>query len=431
MIAPLAPAIPTFMTTLSREGVSEQLNFKASQKMPSRAFSTVLLLAATASSIIAVIPVFQFVGGMALRSINVLFQIESTIRGWRHEDSFGKITRCSKIAVIILGIGGLATGSSVLITASLVSEIALQALDLIHARNLKDDARAGKHRAAIILNSSVLVGMTCAPVMYYVSIIPVAMMAMFCDRKFFAHRTIRTNGYDKAEVCYYGIHSIIGVINMLMILIIDMVFRNHHYFRSIPMGTTAIPIPDLVCEDDPNYTYQYAVLTHNHKKIARLAQVVKNGYCPEELMKIDWSLPLTKESVELYDAIVGAYYRQHYSPPRHTLEILKKAPSHHLYSPEIIEKDLRHRKMVIQMFLAAQFYFANISGISAQQVQSGFSEEDAQFLRLMEIDVEGVWREVQAFTQKILGMRRQCVQKGRGVPLLPNEVATLVASFLQ
>jgi len=88
-----------------------------------------LLFAATACSIISIIPPCRLAGALALRTIALLSCSLTTSSNWSSDDSVSKLSKITQTAGVALGLVALAAAFPALLTASLAVDLGVQVFE--------------------------------------------------------------------------------------------------------------------------------------------------------------------------------------------------------------------------------------------------------------------------------------------------------------
>lgn len=116
-----------------------------------------LLVLTVATSIISVIPSLRLAGGLATRSITLLSSTLDCVKDPAAKEHWtNRLASYAKVAIVALGLAGLAAASPVLLIASLASDIGLQAIEMLRSVHKGETGKALAHFAMIAIDSLAL-----------------------------------------------------------------------------------------------------------------------------------------------------------------------------------------------------------------------------------------------------------------------------------
>lgn len=121
-----------------------------------------LLVAGVVSAAMALMSPLRPTASLALRSIVLLSSAVNMIDAWNQEGVLGKALHCGKIALLALGIVGLAVASPLLIAASIAADIAIQVFEAARALSDKNYPKACMHMSMILIDALALAAVVTA-----------------------------------------------------------------------------------------------------------------------------------------------------------------------------------------------------------------------------------------------------------------------------
>lgn len=123
-----------------------------------------LLVTATATSVLSLIPGLRLAGALATRSIVLLSSVSHAVSEGHRTSALGRMADYSRIAAVGLGLIGMATVKPMLIIASLATDIGVQVIEMASQLRVAihgdDDAlgRIALHGSIIVVDSLMLAG---------------------------------------------------------------------------------------------------------------------------------------------------------------------------------------------------------------------------------------------------------------------------------
>lgn len=122
-----------------------------------RAVQKGLLVLSVATAVISLIPPVRLAGALATRSIALLSStLDGAKQATRKDHWSNKAASCAKVAIVALGLAGLAAASPALLIASLASDVGLQAIEMVRSAWKGDGDKALAHFAILVVDSLVL-----------------------------------------------------------------------------------------------------------------------------------------------------------------------------------------------------------------------------------------------------------------------------------
>lgn len=183
-----------------------------------------LLVLATCAAIIASIPPLRFAGSLIGRGIAVISSINNyTLR--RNENRMpgikpiiyitDHVLKAAKVGAVVAGAIGVAFSAPVLITASLVADVALQTFEFLKTLIRGEEINAGIHFAMLIVNVVMLFAVTTASWPWIVTAAVTSSLAMFA-MAFLTLGSMKRDDETVDIICYFTLAAL-GIFNAFMI----------------------------------------------------------------------------------------------------------------------------------------------------------------------------------------------------------------------
>lgn len=230
----IGEGIEAFPNTVFPDGLSEIIANKADfpeamlPPPPPRALTTGsqrgLLVLAVVAAVIASIPPFRTVGSLIGRGIAVLSSINNCKLRWSENKIPGNkpivyiqdnLLKLAKVAAVAAGAIGVAIGIPFLITASLVTDVALQALEFLKSMHRGEGTQAAIHFAHLTVNIVTLIAVTTASWPWMVTAIVINGLAMVTIA--ILRGVTMKSGEEIIDVICYVALAALGIFNALMI----------------------------------------------------------------------------------------------------------------------------------------------------------------------------------------------------------------------
>jgi len=195
-----------------------------------------LLVLTTATAIISIIPPLKLVGSLATRSIALLSSSVNCIEAPHAKDRISSALKCAKVAIVAIGLIGIAASQPLLIIASLAADVGVNALETIKAIKNKQG-----HQAAIKFTTSIIDSLVLAAIatgswqlMLAASSVSAIAMAGFAIKSFSSART----NTDVIEPLCYTILAGIGVASAISASKLSDITRS--YFQNTTKKTMTL-----------------------------------------------------------------------------------------------------------------------------------------------------------------------------------------------
>lgn len=118
-----------------------------------------LLLITTCLAALSLIPPFRTIGSFALRSVALVSSGEICHSQWSQENTLGRIAKCAKVAAVTAGLIGIVASSPVIIVASLVADIGIQAMEVTNALSKREYTKALIHVTTLTTDTLIIAAM--------------------------------------------------------------------------------------------------------------------------------------------------------------------------------------------------------------------------------------------------------------------------------
>lgn len=264
-------------------------------------FQRGLLILTVVTAILASIHPLRLVGSLVGRGIAIVSSCTNCVLHWNENKVLknksivyftDNLLKIAKIGIVVAGALAVCTKSSLLLTASLISDVALQALEFLKAAHRGEVLRASIHLASLTVNVLTLVAVTTASWQWMVAATAVSCAAMIVIGSMtLAYQ--RRDGEIIDAICYFAL-AILGFTNSFLIA----------QYTNVPIAQTKFTIKN----PDDRYTLRVYPTEGNGKLLGTVAPGETGNFTMEgrhyALFRV-WDGPLYPNHVRYNEYIYG------------------------------------------------------------------------------------------------------------------------------